>query len=136
MISEKIPQIIVIVKVFIEFLINLPKFAFYDDLKTVLDVDDSGIKKLIDKSPAVILEAVLFDKGLNYSSKPKGAIKFHKYGLKTEQLLKSKFMNRYNTSLIKTVMLKFILQSPKNTQIYLKQLLMNLKSKLPSDHKT
>ena len=30
----------------IEFLINLPKFAFYEDLKTVLDVDDSGIKRI------------------------------------------------------------------------------------------
>ena len=30
----------------IEFLINLPKFAFYEDLKTVLNVDDSGIKRI------------------------------------------------------------------------------------------
>lgn len=63
----------------LEFLINLPKFAFYDDLKTVLNVDDTGIKALIDESPAEILKTVLFDKGLDYSSKPKGAIKFHKY---------------------------------------------------------
>lgn len=61
------------------FLINLEKFAFYDDLKTILKVDDRGIKKLIKNSPAEILEAVLFDDGLNYSSKPKGAIKFHRY---------------------------------------------------------
>ena len=38
-----------------------------------------ALKELINESPAVILEAVLFDTGLNYSSKPKGAIKFHKY---------------------------------------------------------
>lgn len=62
-----------------EFLTNLKKFAFYDDLKTVLNVDDSGADKLIDESPAEILKAVLVDKGLNYSFKPKGAIKFHKY---------------------------------------------------------
>ncbi len=63
----------------LEFLINLPKFAFYDDLKTVLKVDDSGLKELIDKSPAEILKAVLFDTGLNYSSTPKGTVKFHRY---------------------------------------------------------
>ncbi len=63
----------------LEFLINLSKFAFYDDLKIVLDVNDSGIKKLINESPAEILKAVLYEKGLNYLSKPKGAIKFHRY---------------------------------------------------------
>jgi hypothetical protein len=65
-----------------EFLINLPKFAFYDDIKKVLNVDDSGIKLLIDEYPVEILKAVLFDSGLNYSSKPKGVIKFYRY--KTE----------------------------------------------------
>lgn len=63
----------------LDFLVNLPKFAFYDDLKTVLKVDDSGTNKLIRDSPAEVLNAVLFDKGLNFSSKPKGAIKFHRY---------------------------------------------------------
>ena len=63
----------------LKFLVNLPKFAFYDDLKKVLNVDDSGITRLINESPAEILKAVLFDKGLNYSSKPKGAIRFHSY---------------------------------------------------------
>ena len=62
-----------------EFLTNLEKFAFYDDLKTVLNVDDSGINKIINESPSEILKAVLFDTGLNYTFKPKGAIKFHKY---------------------------------------------------------
>jgi len=62
-----------------EFLVNLQKFAFYDELKTVLKVDDSGIMKLINESPTEVLKAVLFDRGLNYSSKPKGAIRFHKY---------------------------------------------------------
>ena len=63
----------------LEFLINLPNFAFYDDLKAALKVDDSSIEKLINNSPAEILKAVLFEKGLNYSSKPKGALKFHRY---------------------------------------------------------
>ncbi len=66
-------------KSILEFLINLPKFAFYDDLKQVLKADDTKINKLISESPAEILKAVLFDNGLNYSNKPKGAIKFHRY---------------------------------------------------------
>lgn len=64
-----------------EFLTNLEKFAFYDDLKTVLNVDDSGINNIINETPSEILKAVLFDTGLNYSFKPKGAIKFHKYSI-------------------------------------------------------
>jgi hypothetical protein len=63
----------------LKFLVDLPKFAFYDDLKNGLNVDDSGIEKLINDSPTEVLKAVLFDKGLNYSSKPKGAVKFHRY---------------------------------------------------------
>ena len=44
-------------------------------------------------------------------------------------------MKRCITSLIRTVLLKFILQSPKNTQNIFKTIVDNLKSKLPSDHK-
>ncbi len=62
-----------------ELLINLQKFAFYNDLKTVLNVEDSGITKLINESPAEVLKAILFENGLNYLSKPKGSIKFHQY---------------------------------------------------------
>ncbi len=61
------------------FLTNLKKFAFYNDLKKVLNIDDIKLEKMIRKSPAKILEAVLFKDGLNYSSMPKGAIKFHCY---------------------------------------------------------
>ncbi len=61
------------------FLTNLKKFAFYNDLKKVLNKDDIKLEKMIRKSPAKILEAVLFKDGLDYSSLPKGAIKFHCY---------------------------------------------------------
>jgi len=63
----------------VEFLLSLPKFAFYDELKAILSLDDSGIMKLVNESPAEALKAALFDRGLDYSSKPKGAIKFHRY---------------------------------------------------------
>jgi hypothetical protein len=63
----------------LELLNNLTKFAFYDELKNVLNVDDEEIDKLVQDAPVKILKAILFDEGLNYLSKPKGAIKFHRY---------------------------------------------------------
>jgi hypothetical protein len=62
-----------------EFLTNIHKFAFYDELKTLLNADDAKIQKVINDSPNEIIKAILFESGLNYSSKPKGAIKFHRY---------------------------------------------------------
>lgn len=62
-----------------DVLINLNRFAFYDDLKDALEVDDTRINDLVSSQPEKILRAILFESGLNYSSKPKGAIKFHKY---------------------------------------------------------
>lgn len=63
----------------IDFLLNLKRFSFYDDLKELLTAGDNEIENLISKNPASVLEAILFDNGLNYSSLPKGAIKFHNY---------------------------------------------------------
>jgi len=48
---------------------NLPKLAFYDDLKAVCDSDEFS----------EVIEMLLFTGGLNYSNLPKGLIKFHKY---------------------------------------------------------
>lgn len=62
-----------------DFLINLPKFAFYDDVKSRLNKNDIEIQKLITDKPAQILKTVLTEPGLNYLTKPKGAIKFHCY---------------------------------------------------------
>ena len=119
----------------IEFLINLPKFAFYDDLKTILNVDDSGIKELIYKSPAVILKAVLFDTGLNYSSKPKGAIKFHKYPLESRTAFEEQIYEalHYISDKDGTVKIHFTI-SEEHTDIF-KTIIDNLKSKLSADHK-
>ena len=62
-----------------DVLINLNRFAFYDDIKEVLKVDDTELENIITNQPAKVLRTILFEPGLNYSSKPKGAIKFHKY---------------------------------------------------------
>jgi len=119
----------------LEFLINLPKFAFYDDLKTVLDVDDTGINKLINESPAEILKAVLFDKGLNYSSKPKGAIKFHRYRTENRTAFEEQIYEAlyYISDKNGEVKIHFTI-SEEHTDIF-KTIIDNLKSKLPSDHK-
>ena len=119
----------------LEFLINLPKFAFYDDIKTILDVDDSGIKELIYKSPAVILKSVLFDKGLGYSSKPKGAIKFHKYPLESRTAFEEQIYEalHYISDKDGTIKIHFTI-SEEHTEIF-KTIIDNLKSKLSADNK-
>lgn len=93
-------------KYVLEFLLNLKKFAFYPDLKIILNVDDSGIEKLINDSPYEILKAILTEQGLNYSSKPKGAVKFHLYNNETrtafeEQIYEALNLFRENKNSIK-----------------------------------
>lgn len=62
-----------------DFLTNLKKFAFYDDMKSALAKDDFDIQNLISEDPGLIIKSILFEPGLDYLSKPKGAIKFHRY---------------------------------------------------------
>jgi hypothetical protein len=62
-----------------EFLTNLKKFAFYDELKFALSKDDNEIESLIRSEPSLILNTILSENEMNYAHKPKGAIKFHKY---------------------------------------------------------
>jgi hypothetical protein len=63
----------------LDFLNNIQKFAFYQDIKNILNKNDEEIKSLILKSPSTILKTVMFVEGLNYAFKPKAAIKFHTY---------------------------------------------------------
>lgn len=62
-----------------DLLTNINQFAFYDDIKAVLKVNDSKLSEIISNQPFKVLKVLLFEHGLNYASKPKGAIKFHKY---------------------------------------------------------
>ncbi|HQF42985.1 MAG TPA: DUF4301 family protein, partial [Ignavibacteriaceae bacterium] len=62
-----------------DLLTNINQFAFYDDIKAVLKVNDSKLNEIISNQPFKVLKVLLFEHGLNYASKPKGAIKFHKY---------------------------------------------------------
>ena len=62
-------------------LISINKFAFYNQLQKILHNENTSIEKLIEsKNHKLIIEYILLDKGLNYSSLPKGLIKFHDYG--------------------------------------------------------
>ncbi len=64
----------------IQFMAGIKRFAFYDDLKSVLRENGLDIEDLIAKRRyAEILEDLLTDRGLNYASLPKGLIKFHRY---------------------------------------------------------
>ncbi len=51
-------------------ILNIEKFAFWDDLEKILPNN---------KSDMDIIKYILTDKGLNYGNKPKGLVKFHKY---------------------------------------------------------
>lgn len=62
------------------FLKDIVKFAFYEDLKTIMNSQRKDIDHLIRKGKGIdILEYVLTPKGLNYVSLPKGFVKFHRY---------------------------------------------------------
>lgn len=53
------------------FLENLPRFAFYEDLREGLDIRKADRR--------AILEYLLTERGLGYAELPKGLIKFHRY---------------------------------------------------------
>jgi hypothetical protein len=59
---------------------NIKKFAFYEDLKNVAQLNEKEIDGLIANADWLpIIEAVLHKTGLNLASKPKAFIPFHKY---------------------------------------------------------
>jgi hypothetical protein len=67
-------------KSFLQFIRNIRKFAFYDDLRSAMSKDGLDIDLLISRGQYKdILEYVLTPKGLDYASLPKGLIKFHRY---------------------------------------------------------
>ncbi|MCD4679170.1 MAG: DUF4301 family protein [Bacteroidales bacterium] len=62
------------------FIDNIKNFAFYDDLKIVLQKNGFDIDHCIKSNDfKTVIEFLLLKKGLNYSSLPKGLLKFHKY---------------------------------------------------------
>ncbi len=62
------------------FFSGLRDFAFWDDLKVVMDKDDLDAGHLLDDGNFLpLLDYMMFDPGLGYSSHPKALISFHKY---------------------------------------------------------
>ena len=62
------------------FFEHIKDFAFYEDLKDVMGKDGIDIEEKIgNKEYAVILEYLLYEKGLGYGKLPKGILKFHKH---------------------------------------------------------
>ncbi len=63
-----------------KFLLNISKFAFYDDLKDVMALHGHDIEGYTrDRRCADILAYILTRKGLNYAWLPKALLKFHIY---------------------------------------------------------
>ena len=62
------------------FFTNIKRFAFYDELKLLLEKAGYDISQLIANLDFhIILEYFLTPKGMDYASKPKGLLTFHDY---------------------------------------------------------
>ena len=63
-----------------KFFEKIQQFAFYDELKLTISVNNLSIDDLLSKGQyRKILKYFLFESGLNYGQKPKGVLLFHKY---------------------------------------------------------
>ena len=63
-----------------QFISELNQYAFYNELKAKMHDDGIDLNECINSgSIKIILEYLLFEKGLNLSNLPKGLIPFHKY---------------------------------------------------------
>lgn len=62
------------------FFKNLTRFAFYADLKAVMEQNGKSPEASLEQHDYnTILDFLLYEPGLNYSALPKALIKFHKY---------------------------------------------------------
>lgn len=61
------------------FFENLDKFAFFEDLKAVLEKQGKDIFDSSTEGRLSILKTLLMSDGLNYGGNPKGLLLFHKY---------------------------------------------------------
>ncbi|MHB8907610.1 MAG: DUF4301 family protein [Syntrophales bacterium] len=60
------------------FIRNLPRYAFYTDLKAVVAARGGSLDRLIEEQAAgAILKFILTEHGLNYGQLPKALLKFH-----------------------------------------------------------
>ena len=67
-------------KAALKFIHNIEKFAFYDELKEVMSVNNLNLDKLKKEGKFLdIIRYTIENSGLNYANKPKGSLKFHNY---------------------------------------------------------
>ena len=67
-------------KALLKFIENIRNFAFYEDLRSVMNSNGKDIEDHISRGQfKEILEYLLTSSGLSYGTLPKGLIKFHRY---------------------------------------------------------
>lgn len=116
-----------------DLLTNLKKFAFYEDIKTILKTDDEGLNEIISNQPFKILNTLLFEHGLNYASKPKGAIKFHKYENENRTAFEEHIYESVNYLLDKSKQIKIHFTISEEHQNLFTSIINELKKKLQKD---
>jgi hypothetical protein len=64
----------------LEFVLNIKKFAFYDELDSLAKKNNESVSSLIAENKIrELIELVISSRGLNYANLPKGEIIFHRY---------------------------------------------------------
>ena len=114
---------------------EIKNFPFYDDLKKVLSNDGYHLEEIIEKKNyRLILEYLLFEKGLNYSKLPKALLKFSQYENNIRTALEEHFYEGidYASDLNNNVKLHFTVSEEHLNDF--KILLSELKNKFLPDH--
>lgn len=81
----------------LKLLQNLKHYAFYDELNTVMQADGLSLQAEIEEGHyQLILQYLLTKKGLDYGSKPKAVLQFHRYGQETRTALEEHLVEAAN----------------------------------------
>lgn len=118
-----------------DLLTNINQFAFYDDIKSFLKVNDSELTEIISNQPFKILKVLLFEHGLNYASKPKGAIKFHKYEYENRTAFEEHIYESINYLLDNSKQIKIHFTISEEHQSLFTSIINEFKKKLNKDLK-
>lgn len=82
---------------FLSFVEGIRKFAFFEDLKQVMERDGLKVDELIEKGEfKKIVEYLLTDCGLNYVNLPKALLKFHYYPEGSRTALEEHLVEAYD----------------------------------------
>lgn len=113
-----------------KFIQEIKSYPFYQDLVIVLEKNNLDITNLIEKNDYLtIIEHILFEKGLNYSHKPKALLKFFTYANETRYAIEEHLVEgaRYALSKNGTCYLHFTV-SPQHLTDF-QQVIHNTKEK-------